>query len=54
MKSFTVLAIAALVIAFIGILSQHGKANWISGLSVVPLAAFVVAAIFSAFIAPRR
>lgn len=54
MKSYTLQALLVLAIAFAGILSQHGRATWISALSVVPLALWVLALLFSAFIGPKR
>lgn len=42
MKSFSIAAVLSLLIAFAGILSQHGEANLVSGLSVAPLGVFVL------------
>lgn len=42
LKSFSVISVLSLLVAFVGILSQGGRATWITWLSITPLGAWVL------------
>ena len=48
MKSFLLLSLLVLAVAFAGIISQSGHGNWISYLSVVPLVLWVLVLLYHA------
>lgn len=53
MKSFSLISIALLLLAFAGILAQHGRATSITYLCVAPLAAWVLFLLVKAITATK-
>ncbi|HEX8350416.1 MAG TPA: hypothetical protein VF598_10680 [Hymenobacter sp.] len=54
MKSITLISIVLLLLAFGGILSQHGRATTISYVCCAPLAAWVLFLLVKAFTGERK
>ena len=54
MKSFTIVSILVLLVAILGILSQHGHATVITWVSVVPVALWVLVLLASGLLNSRR